>query len=229
MKSQTYILSLLLITVIISSTRCKDKEDCPYCGSEYKTIPQEMKDWALFEEGSWWVYRLAEDTTVFDTVRRVGKINDSRSNPRKCRIIYAPADMCTEVLTYNLQHSNPIYFGTPLDSSIRFSDEINLYYPPGGGVFLYYYGGGYGGGVIFGLSPILIGEYYGNFTLIDTFSDTNFNGINVSKGFHSSIVTNIPFNGNLMKNIYWGKNIGILKVEVPPNQTWELINYEVKQ
>lgn len=96
-------------------------------------------------------------------------------------------------------------------------------------MFLYYSNGGYGGGVILGINSIEIGEYYGNFTLVDTFSNVKFNNISIKNGFHSSIVTNNSFNGNLMKDIYWGKSVGILKMVIPPNQTWELINYEVKQ
>lgn len=227
MKLKTTLLLLSSCLMLAFASGCK-KRDCVPCGDSYKTIPQEMKDWALFEYGSWWVYRLAEDTTVFDTVRFSSK-SDFRSNKWTCHDNYSLSTQCSETITYKLQHSNKKYFGNSFDSTKFVSAEINLYYPPGGGVFLYYSNGAYGGGVVFGINPIAVEEYYGNFTLIDTFSDTNFNGINVSQGFHSSIVTNNPFNGNLMKNIYWGKNIGILKIEVPPNQTWELINYEIKQ
>jgi hypothetical protein len=65
------ILSLTGFTLALGCTLwsgCKEKDDCPPCGDAYKTIPQEMKDWALFDDGSWWVYRLAEDTTVYAVV-----------------------------------------------------------------------------------------------------------------------------------------------------------------
>lgn len=212
----------------VSFTGCKDK--CPPCGNDYLQIPQEMKDWALFEEGSWWVNRLAEDTTVLDTVRVVpNSLTDFRSNKSKCDDNNSLSTQCSETLTYRLQHSNTDYFPHHADTTIGGFDEIVLYYPPGGGVCLYYYGSGYGGGVIFAIDPIIVGENYGNFTLIDTFSNINYNGINTTQIFYSSIVTNNPPPGFLMQDIYWGKNVGILKLEVPPNQTWELINYEVKQ
>jgi hypothetical protein len=207
---------IVLSCVILSC----NKNQCEPCGSNYKTIPQEMKDWALFGEGSWWVYRLAEDTTVFDTVRFSSR-SDFRSNLTTCDDNHAPSIGCSETITYHLKHSNKNYFS--------YSDEIVLYYPPGGGVFLDYYGGSFGGGVILGINPIKINEYYGNFTLIDTFKNLKINNLTFDNIFHSSIVTNNTPPGYLMKDIYWGKHIGILKIEVPPNQTWELINYDVKQ
>ncbi|MCO5254147.1 MAG: hypothetical protein M9892_07290 [Bacteroidetes bacterium] len=130
----------LLITGVLTAcftvtfTSCKDK--CPPCGSDYLEIPQEMKDWGLFEEGSWWVYRLAEDTTVLDTVRVVpNSLTDFRSKKKTCSKNFSLAIPCSEALTYRLQHSNRKYFGNSFDSTKTVSSEINLYYPPGGGCF----------------------------------------------------------------------------------------------
>jgi hypothetical protein len=198
-----------------------NKNKCEPCGSNYKAIPQEMKDWALFGEGSWWVYRLAEDTTVFDTVRFSSR-SDFRSNLTTCDDNSAPSIGCSETITYHLKHSNKNYFS--------YFDEVVLYYPNGGGVFLNYYGGSYGGGVIFGINPIKINEYYGNFRLIDTFSNQNFNGIKINKGFYSSTLADTSTTVKYVRDIYWAKNIGLIKVQIYPNsQTWELINYQIKQ
>ncbi|MDP2174853.1 MAG: hypothetical protein Q8K70_02975 [Bacteroidota bacterium] len=198
-----------------------NKNQCEPCGSNYKTIPQEMRDWALFGEGSWWVYRLAEDTTVFDTVRFSSR-SDFRSNLYTCDDYYAPSIGCSETITCHWRHSNSYYFNGV--------DQIVLFYPPGGGVFLYFSGSGYGGGNIFGINPIKVDEFYGNFRLIDTFSNQNFNGIKINKGFYSSTLADTSTTVKYVRDIYWGKNIGLVKVQIYPNsQTWELINYEVKQ
>lgn len=215
---------------------CKDKDDCAPCGESYKTIPQEMKDWALFDEGSWWVYRLAEDTTVFDTVRVVpNSLTDFRSNKSKCDDNNSLSTKCSETLTYRLQHSNTDYFPHHADTTMGGFDEKILYYPPGGGICLLYTNAAATGtsGRIFCINPIVIGENYGNFTLVDTFIDTHFNSIEVKKGFYSDILTNNPPIANSYQGVYWGKNIGLLKIQIThangETKNWELINYEVKQ
>ncbi len=113
-----------------------NKNQCEPCGSNYKTIPQEMKDWALFEDGSWWVYRLTEDTTVFDTVRVSPNSKRFFRSNGTCGDNNPHAISCSETITYGLQHSNKTYFANPFNSNLTVYDEINLYYPHGGGYFL---------------------------------------------------------------------------------------------
>ncbi|MCO5254149.1 MAG: hypothetical protein M9892_07300 [Bacteroidetes bacterium] len=211
-------------------TGCKDKDDCPPCGDSYKTIPQEMKDWALFEEGSWWVYRLVEDTTVFDTVRFVPNSKTFYlSNKSKCSDNNPHSVSCSETILYRLQHSNTDYFPHHSDSTKGSYDEIILYYPHGGGVVIEY-SGYYGGGVTFGINPIQINEYYGNFRLIDTINDFKINNLNIVKAFYSSTLADTINTVEYIRDIYWGKSTGLLKTIIYPNsRTWELVNYEVKQ
>ncbi|MDP2174852.1 MAG: hypothetical protein Q8K70_02970 [Bacteroidota bacterium] len=211
-----------------------NKNQCEPCGSNYKAIPQEMKDWALFGEGSWWVYRLAEDTTVFDTVRFSSR-SDFRSNLTTCDDNSAPSIGCSETITYHLKHSNKNYFANPFNSNLTVYDEINLYYPNGGGVFLRYNNGAAPGtsGVIFGIAPIKMGEHYGNFSLIDTLNNFKFNGFLVQQAFNSQIITTNPPIPKSFDKVFWGKNIGLLKIQLThangETKTWELINYDVKQ
>ncbi len=181
------ITSVLTACFTVTFTSCKDK--CPPCGSDYLEIPQEMKDWALFKDGSWWVYRLAEDTTVLDTVRvSPNSLRDFRSNKSKCEDNNSLSTQCSETLTYDLQHSNKQYFGHLNDSVKSVSDEINLYYPPGEGVCMHYINGAATGtsGRVFCIDPIVVGENYGSFTLIDTFNNQMFNNIFIKKGFYKS-------------------------------------------
>ncbi|MCO6495883.1 MAG: hypothetical protein J5I91_09420 [Bacteroidetes bacterium] len=229
------ITGVLIACFAVSFTGCCCKDNCPPCGNDYLQIPKEMKEWALFEEGSWWVYRLAEDTTVFDTVRVVpNSLRDFRSNKSKCYDNNSLAVQCSETLTYDLQHSNIDYFPHHADTTIGGFDEINLYYPPGG-VFLKYNNGAapLTSGVIFGIEPIKIGEHYGNFTLVDTLINFDFNNILVKHGFNSAKNSgNSPIPKTFDK-VYWGKNIGLLKIQITHSngetKNWELINYEVKQ
>lgn len=230
------ILSLIGFALALSCTLwsgCKD--DCQPCGDAYKTIPQEMKDWALFGEGSWWVYRLAEDTTVFDTVRVSPNSKRFFRSNGTCGDNNPHAISCSETITYGLQHSNKTYFANPFNSNLTVYDEINLYYPHGGGVFLSYKNGAAPGtpGVIFGISPIKLNEYYGSLSLIDTIDNLNFNGLVVKKAFYSKNNTLNPPAPKTFDKVFWGKNIGLLKIQITHSngetKNWELINYEVKQ
>jgi hypothetical protein len=214
---------------------CKD--DCPPCGDAYKTIPQEMKDWALFEDGSWWVYRLTEDTTVFDTVRVSPNSKRFFRSNGTCGDNNPHAISCSETITYGLQHSNKTYFANPFNSNLTVYDEINLYYPHGGGVFLSYKNGKApsNAGVIFGM-PIIIDEKYSFHCLSDTLEKFVF----MNKEFINVFITkncyNIPSTNDYpetMQEIYWSKNVGLIKIRLINAQkktnSWELINYEVKQ
>ncbi len=211
---------------------CKD--DCPPCGVAYKTIPQEMKDWALFGEGSWWVYRLAEDTTVFDTVRFSSR-SDFRSNLTTCDDHYAPSIECSQTITYNLQHSNIIYFPRYNNNdTIGGFDQIVLYFRNGGGLFLNYESciGFSNSGVVFGF-PILIGEKYNFHCLVDTFNNFELHKKKYSNVFYTNYCKTINQNPNSIQQIYWANKIGLIKIKLINSQsklrTWELINYEVKQ
>lgn len=149
---------------------------------------------------------------------------------------HAPSIRCSETISYALQHSNKQYFGNPFDSTSTVFDEIVLYYPPGGGVFLFYKNGAATetSGRLFCIEPIKVGEYYGNFTLTDTLSNFSKNGIYAKQAFYSDITKIYVQEPGSYRKVYWGKNIGLISIEIThysngKTKNWELINYEIKQ
>jgi hypothetical protein len=203
---------------------CKD--DCPPCGDNYKKIPETTKEWFNFGIGSTWVYRLAEDTTVFDTLT-LGRIDDRASN-KFCSSEFAPAIGCSEILTLYFKHSNakffPRYYVDTLNGNF---ENWHVYSPHGGGEFLKI--DRYGNEGVIVAFPLIKGEYYGRYTLVDTlpqFTDLNKNYTNVILSAEVDN-TGIPIG----TKVWYAKNIGLLKIKsvLPKNRTWELINYNVKQ
>jgi len=186
-----------------------------------------LKDWYYFEEGSWWIYRLAEDTTQYDTVSVVYR-SDYYSN-RFCESEFAPAKICSEVLQLTLQHSNAYYYPLPQDSTKPNIDIISGYYPHGFGQFLSMKRIK-SRGIFFAL-PIVEGESFDEYTMKDSFTTWNLNGTEYSHVVHS--VTNVPTNLEYTTDIWWGKGVGMLKIikspGLRPRTTWELIEYHIEK
>jgi hypothetical protein len=103
-KQSKYLLPFLVL-LLFNHSSCR--KTCK-CEDNYKKIPETTKEWFNFGIGSTWVYRLAEDTTVFDTLT-FGGIDDRSSN-KFCRSEFAPAVGCSEILTMYFKHSNAIFF-----------------------------------------------------------------------------------------------------------------------
>jgi len=202
---------------------CKD--DCPPCGDNYKKIPETTKEWINFGIGSTWIYRLAEDTTVFDTLTLMGV--DERASNIFCRSEFAPAVGCSEVLIFIFKHSNAKYFPRYGSDTLNASfNNVFVYTPHGGGEFLsldpY--------GVFLGF-PIRLNEKYDFLTLIDTFS--NFKLLN--NVYNDVIHSSQPLLPKYEKlsDIWWAKQIGLIKTiqigGIKPKITWELINHNIKK
>ena len=205
---------------------CKD--DCPPCGDNYKKIPETTKEWFNFGIGSTWIYRLAEDTTVFDTLTLMGV--DDRASNIFCRSEFAPAVGCSEVLIFIFKHSNAKYFPRyNVDTINGDFENWHVYSPHGGGETILLNREGNEGVIL--AFPLIKGEYYGRYTLVDTlpkFKLLNKDYINV---VHSSAVTSNSIKSTA--DIWWGKGYGLLKLVKTDGiiiiNTWELINHSIKK
>lgn len=219
MKNKSFLITLLVLISMLNS--CKKKCNCD---DNYKKIPESTKEWFWFGNGSTWVYRLAEDTTVFDTLT-FGGIDDRSSN-KFCRSEFAPAVGCSEILTMYFKHSNAKYFPRYGWNTMNVGFEIlKTYSPHGGGEFLSLETCG----PFLGF-PIRLQEQFDMFTLIDTFSNYKL----INNTYNNVIHSTQPILPEIEKitDIWWAKNIGLLKIiktkGTMPKTTWELINYNIK-
>jgi len=207
------------ILLIVIGFGCR-KNNCN-CDNSYKKIPENVKEWFWFGEGSQWVYQLEEDTAVRDTVTLVFKW-DGTSN-KFCDSDVAGAQGCSEILTVTLQHSNAKYypnFGS--DSSIGANELIRCFTSHGGGELIEYE---YMGGVVIGF-PLKVNDYYGRYTLKDSYQAYKLNSFIYNDVFHSS---ETDVSGNIIGNEVWQtKGIGLIKIKrIKPIQNWELVYYKI--
>jgi hypothetical protein len=203
---------------------CKD--DCPPCGDNYKKIPETTKEWINFGIGSTWIYRLAEDTTVFDTLTLMGV--DERASNIFCRSEFAPAVGCSEVLIFIFKHSNAKYFPRyNVDTINGDFENWHVYTPHGGGEFFQI--NRFGNEGVFLAFPLIKGEYYGRYTLVDTLPQFTVLNKNYTNVVLSAEVDNtgVP----IAAKVWYAKHIGLLKIKsvLPNNRTWELINHNIKK
>ncbi len=203
---------------------CKD--DCPPCGDNYKKIPETTKEWINFGIGSTWIYRLAEDTTVFDTLTLMGV--DDRASNIFCRSEFAPAVGCSEVLIFIFKHSNAKYFPRyNVDTINGDFENWHVYTPHGGGEFFQI--NRFGNEGVFLAFPLIKGEYYGRYTLVDTLPQFTVLNKNYTNVVLSAEVDNtgVP----IAAKVWYAKHIGLLKIKsvLPNNRTWELINHNIKK
>jgi hypothetical protein len=100
-------------------------KDCG-CNCDKSGIKQNtdllISDWYFHQEGSFWVYRLKQDTTVIDKVSLTSKSTYSEGS----HCFGEPS--CTEVHVVNYKHSNTIYFPGWIDSSNTSEFKVMGYY-----------------------------------------------------------------------------------------------------
>lgn len=218
MNKMKFILPILVISLFFNSCyyNCK-------CNDSYIKLPEETKEWFWFKEGSWWVYRNVEDTSILDTLQLIYSTDESSN--KFCRSSFASALGCSEILTVELIHSNVKYFQSYSDSNIAGGESYFVYSPHGGGQYLYntsFNKGHSTTGPFLGF-PIIIGENYDGYILNDT-NNITINNILYTNVAHS-ISQSSSYNG--IKEIWWAKGIGLLKIikasGIHPEMTWELI------
>lgn len=212
---------VVLAFVLTIITSCK--KSCK-CDEGYKKIPETVKEWFWFSEGSNWIYRLSENDTIFDTVTLISR-NDNKSNIN-CQSNYSKGISCSEVLSVKLLHTNVNYFPRrPQDTILTAIDEINVYSVHGGREFISYEPHG----TIIGF-PRVINEKYENFSIKDTIN----NFLLLKKNYKNVVYStqpDIPYD-NKATEIWWSKGVGLIKMikidKSNQKDTWELVKYNLK-
>lgn len=205
----------------------------PSCECEtYKNIPISTKEWFHFKDSSWWVFRMAEDTTIFDTVTQVLTKDESSNNG--CYQEYSSTMPCSEKLTIFYNHSNtdlfPSYnannnkFGyhfitvsSPSANSVIFSMENGTSALEAMGRFLDF--------------PLTINKKFGFYTVIDSTNGFEINKLNLLNTTIYLKYTESHYLQDNMTDIWWTKGVGIVKYikseGKKPKATWELTNYKI--
>ncbi len=219
MKKPCYLVVLILSILCVNSC----KKSCK-CEEGYKKIPESVKEWFWFGEGSQWIYRLSENDTIFDTVTVVFR-KDDKSN-FNCQTNYAKGISCSEVLSLGLSHTNVQYFPRILkDTVLAALDEIQAYSVHGGREFIHYEPHG----TIIGF-PIIINEKYENFSIKDTLVNIKVLNKNYNHVVHTA-QADLPYE-NKATEIWWTKGVGLIKVikidKTNQKNTWELVKYDLK-
>lgn len=218
MKIHTPIIALIFLCLL----SCRnDKCDCD---GKYKKIPDDIKPWFLFKDGSWAVYHAVGDSTIIDTVTAIGR-GDGLSN-KFCESYFSPAIACSEILDISFQHTNNKFFPTYSDSTKAGRKSYSAFSPYGGGQFIENqtaHGANVSMGVFLGI-PIRIGEDYDGYTLMDTNSIT----LNGQKYFNvtHSVRTPFPDEADCIREIWWVRGVGMLRMIKNPGKKpfviWEL-------
>lgn len=219
-SNKGWLITSFLIIIVLNACNSKDCD----CDNSFKKVPEKVKEWFWFNEGSQWIYQLKEDTTVKDTLTLIHR-NDLKSN-KFCSSDFSNAVACSEILTTALQHSNGKHFPrTTKDSINAGKSEIIAYTPHGGGEFLkliwYEMTGSFLG------FPLTLEENYDRYTLKDTMSNFSLVGNTYANVIYSE---GIGYDGSPKgAEIWWAKDVGLLKIRNNIDSiTWELIDYKIK-
>lgn len=224
--------SLIIVSILfIFLSGCKQSCSC----DSYKTLPESTREWFMFGEGSWWIYRLAEDTTVFDTVVALQYTDHSSSKHCEPEIIHAIP--CAEVLNIKFSHSNAKYFPKTIGDTIHPGMSEIMGFSPNfieELLELRALKSGYIQGGPFLEFPLIKGENYnGIYTLIDTFSEITVNHLQINNTVAYTQYSSKGFPDDQITDIWWAKGIGLIKSIKKegrwPKTTWELVSYSIKK
>lgn len=221
----------VLVLIVFSIGSCK-KQSCE-CET-FKNIPDSTKEWFLFKDSSRWVYRMAEDTTVFDTVTLLLSTNEFSNFT--CKSEYNSSIPCSEMFILAYQHSNKelfpsnhmdpnTYGGIRLkvfstSASIErfFLESDNKIVRPSGSLLDF---------------PLQIGKKVRFYTLIDSTSFYEINSLKINSTTLYIKYTESFYLEDNMTDIWWSKGVGIVRYikseGKKPKATWELVEYNIKQ
>lgn len=211
---------LVLVFSVITINSCKKACNCD---DGYKKIPESVKEWFWFGEGSYWIYKLAENDTIFDTVTVISR-NDIKSN-FKCQSTFPLGISCSEVLSMELLHTNIDYFPRILkDTVLAAIDEVNAFSVHGGREFIQYQPHG----IIIGF-PKVINEKYEDFSIKDTLVNYRVLNRNYSHVIYST-QPELPYRDKATE-LWWSRGVGLIKmIKIDKNNkkfTWELLKYDL--
>jgi hypothetical protein len=241
-----HLLFLTIIAILATISSCKKDKKCPDISTIL--IEQEMKDWIVFQPGSYWIY-IDSITGSYDSVYVTSTYYDTL-NIRHSDLFRNSDNKC---ITKSHQEVHvfmrSVYNGSEIKLSGKYgrgSGVSNNVTPVHGSVYIYdqKYSGGDGGLSKYMFFPVLQGTVgaWNGFTIIrhDTlfatfkvFDKTYQNVLLVSDGYNSAV--------NAITKYYHSKNIGVIRKEIykfkgfhdkEPLEllhVWELADYKVIQ
>lgn len=218
MKNSKIFFLFIFTLLFIGSFSCKKEKKC----APIPDLPQDFLDYWFFPKDSWWVYQL-KDSTLIDTLTVKNTYVDfkdiSIEGPPEC------------VKTYNifLTHSADIY----KDSSvIHFASWYGNDQLIGLGVSPDPLFAGLSGVPFFVYYPFELGDtihYYKEDFILKNKDPLNTPYGNIIDVIH---IVSISYVNNTIKEgseIWFAKNIGIVKY-IPPNKDkWELLDYKINK
>jgi len=192
--------SAICILMLLLGCKCKDD------GVPTLYLSQESKDYCLYQPGSWWVYQ-SEQSLQYDTLKITGVQNE----------ILFSKNTNQNFERYKISIEIKQLLGVKAIELETGDRESNLYAKHNGGSsdMLYFDSPSYT------KDSISDGPYWKYTEYVDSLSIKN-------ETYHS-IKYFSSFKLIEYKNIYWAKHIGIIKLEKPNGEIWNLVNYSVKQ
>jgi len=191
---------VLCFLLLVLGCKCKDEE----VPTLY--LSQESKDYCLYQPGSWWVYQ-SEQSLAYDTLKITGIRNEiifsknSNLNTESNTLTIEQKKLLPEAL--NKLERGPVesYYGLILNGGV--------------GIDLYFDRPSYRNDSISVLTTVAFMKY--------------FDSIQFNSTYYYSVKEFVSTRFREYKNIYWAKHIGIIKLEKPDGEIWNLINYSVIQ
>lgn len=198
--SNRFLLIILFAGVVLVG--CIFKKDEP----RTFLLSQESKDYCLFLSGSWWVYQ-NEQTLEYDTLRitsiqqEVSYSKNSNENLERINIGFEQKRMFSKnIFTLDRGDSESIL-------SFKYNGGINE--------TIYFDSKVYKDDSVSVTRTCKYIQYFDSLQL----KTIQYKDV---KRFRSLILIE-------HKNIFWSKHIGIIKLEKPDGEIWNLINYSVQQ
>lgn len=221
MKNLIVIITILSgLTFYLSSCGPDERMNCTVVCDSINSAPQDLLDYFVFNEGSYWVYQL-KGTDTTDTLSFAGM--DSEFFETGCNFGIRPCEMRYTIF---FNHSNLDKF-PPSNLKINSSNEIYsiLYSETRDQWDVSHMSGNKG---VSDLSYFLSHPFIPS----QQYSETNFLAdtaieVSVPIGTFKCIQTRsqVAYSDVRIMSMYWSKKIGLIKYRISTDQIWELINY----
>jgi hypothetical protein len=222
-----FIIFNIFLTVSNGCDGCKDEEPQPTKCNGYIEFPQLLKDYFLFKDSSYWIYK----DSVTGTLDSFWVIDYKKESYWPYRITGTRYCPCYEILEYKIKKSNyykmervflqPFHFNTVKESDQRYFVRFDLINNSNSQLFKTedrFISIGIDS--IFNETPNVGGYIY------------KLHQIEVNNKLYFDIqFLNYP-NSNpydWVHRIYYAKNIGAIKFEDEDGRVWELVRHHVKQ
>ncbi|MEC8692963.1 MAG: hypothetical protein VXX46_04215 [Bacteroidota bacterium] len=186
--------------------------------------PQNLLDYFVFNEGSYWVYQL-KGTDTLDTLSFAGMDSEFFEQKAGCNYGIRPCEMRYSM---GFNHSNLDKFPPGNTKNNSSNEGYYITYSKSRDQWdVEHVSGTKGGGVVgfFLAYPFVINQ---QFTTYRFLTDTN-RSVTVPAGTFDCIITEMipkPDYEGFYEELFFSKNIGLIRYQLSKGKgTWELINY----